>query len=426
MKVRIQPGKLKGGLAVPASKSEAHRAAIFIALSLYDEREKGAVTAEKTEALFRERMNEIAEKSLLSQDVLATVDCLTNLLFTDSGVYDCRESGSTLRFLLPVVLALKGEGEFRGSPKLMERGVSVYEEVLKPLGVTFEKTENALIVKGKLPVGTYAIPGNISSQYISGFLMAFPLLSGERTLIVREPVESVDYMQMTLEIAARFGVDLRAMRRPGEGVIFDISGPKPYKNINYSLDGDRSLSANFRAFIETGSSLEFTGLLEKSLQGDAASTGFFKTIREAENPEIHLENNPDLGPVLFAFSAALGKNVVFTGIRRLRYKESDRIAAMCEELRKFGISTEIRYGESEKTSKIQGEKDYHSLRILPGTLKKPAVPLNGHHDHRIVMALSFLLSLTGGEIEGAEAVEKSAPRWFETLKRLGLPVEIYE
>ena len=414
MRITIKPGKLNGRVTAPPSKSYAHRMLIS--------------------AAFTDGQSEISGISS-SEDMLATLDCLTALGAecekTDSRVkikgikagppdgreirtaahlpkFPCRESGSTLRFMIPVALAVCGGGCFTGAPRLIERGIGIYEDLFSDRGISVDKTNNSISVRGKLSAGEYKIRGDVSSQFITGMLFALSLLNEESRIEVLPPVESRAYIDITIDVLKTFGVQVTEEKEN----LFTIRGGQNYQAGSYRVEGDWSNAAFLYAFNAVGNELEIDGLNEHSIQGDRVCVSCFdqltgKSAATAEELSIDLSNTPDLGPVLFAAAAAL-RGGYFTGTRRLRIKESDRAQAMAEELQKFGVQCMV--GENE-------------VVVLQSLLRKPEVPLNGHNDHRIVMALSILASVTGGTIEGAEAVRKSWPEFFEVMKAAGLDAE---
>ena len=398
MRAVFHPSFARGTLAVPPSKSMAHRALISAALA-------------EGESL----LSPIA----LSEDMLATMDCLTALGAEFSregasvrvrgigkepkhgGVLPCRESGSTLRFLIPLCLLTGERFTLQGSRRLMERPLSVYETLCREKGFTYEKNGNALTLQGRLVPGEYTVAGNISSQFITGLLFALSLLEGDSFLHVTGAWESVSYIDMTLEAMAEFGVKARKEK---DG--FFIPGGQKYLARDFTVEGDYSNAAFPDALNLMGGKVLLTGLKDPSLQGDRVYREHFKRLAEA-SPEIDLSDCPDLAPVLFAV-AAYFHGARFTGTRRLAIKESDRGAAMAEELAKCGAVLSL--GENEIT-------------VPKAELHPPKEVICGHNDHRIVMAMSVLLSRLGGEIEGAEAVAKSYPKFFEDIQKLGIEVK---
>ncbi len=397
MIARILPGKATGIVSAPPSKSMAHRLLIAAALA------EGASTIQNV---------------ALSQDMLATADSLAILgqrVQIDNGTavlapspaaneVCVRESGSTLRFLIPLALTLGHPVTFTGAKRLFERPLSVYETLAKEEGFQFDRQEDQLTVCGRLQPRTYRIRGDVSSQFVSGLLFALPGLSAYSRIELIPPVESRPYIDMTMQALSLFGVrtcwvDDRTILVPGN---------QHPKGRSVTVEGDYSNAAFLEVLNLFGGDVQVTGLSPDSLQGDRVYQEYFPRLKE-DAPVLDIRDCPDLGPVLFAAAAVCGGGS-FTGTERLRIKESDRLACMQKELAKFGIQTEI--GDNTFT-------------VLPGTLKAPAERLYGHNDHRIVMALSSLLTLTGGEIEGAEAVRKSWPDYFTVLQNLGIEVVLH-
>ncbi|MBO4342104.1 MAG: 3-phosphoshikimate 1-carboxyvinyltransferase [Clostridia bacterium] len=400
MKAVFEPSVLKGTIKAPPSKSDSHRAIICACLS---------------------EGKSVISNLDFSDDICATVDCMRalgaeaeisgNRLTVNMGIKECdyaelncRESGSTLRFLIPLASVFCKRCRFTGSSRLFERPLSVYESIFKKSGTDWSADNNSLYLSGALRPGCFEIPGNISSQFITGLLFALPLLNDNSRIVITPPFESRPYIDLTLSRLDDYGIS--AMFPEPDTI--DIYGNQRYTAACTSIEGDWSNSAFFEAFNLTGGYVNVTDLNELSLQGDKIYREFFKQL-SGTGSVIDLSDCPDLGPVCFALAHING--AVFTGTERLKYKESDRCAAMAQELKKFGIRCENRD---------------ESFTVYPSLLRRPAEPLNSHNDHRIVMALSVLCSSVGGEIQGAEAVRKSLPGYFEMIESLGAEVKLYE
>lgn len=403
MNIEIKPSRLAGRIAAPPSKSMAHRLLICGGLSAGESVIHG-----------------ISD----SEDMHATLDCLAALgaRYTQAGdtvritgidprraepktELACRESGSTLRFFIPLCLLSGKETRLTGAPRLLERPLSVYETVAADQNLTFCRESECVTVGGRLRAGEYRIPGNISSQFISGLLFALPLLDGDSRIVVLPPIESRSYLLLTIDALRQFGV---RVEWKDERTLF-IPGNQTYRAGEMTVEGDWSNAAAFAALNELGATVEIDGLSEESLQGDRVCLRCFTQLSRG-TPTIHIGDCPDLGPILMALAAAK-QGAVFCGTRRLRIKESDRGAAMAEELAKFGVSVTV-------------HED--SIVVYPAEFHAPTAPLSGHNDHRIVMALCTLLTKTGGRIAGAEAVRKSLPDYFTMLTSLGAEVISYE
>ena len=398
MKVKIEPSQLKGGIKAPPSKSFAHRMLICAALARGSSTVHGISGSDDMKATMA-CMRALGAQAEQTGDTV-TVEGITG---NCSGTVqlECNESGSTLRFFIPLSLVFAEEAVFKGTKRLIERGAGIYEEMLGGSGISFEKGNESIAVRGKLKAGHYTMRGNVSSQFASGMLFALPLLEGDSSLTVTEPVESRSYIDITLSALSSFGIETEESPKN----TFHIKGSQEYKAGRAFVEGDWSNAAFLYGFNSIGAQIDISGLNNESIQGDMACVSMFKAL-DGEAPRIDLSNCPDLGPVLFA-AAAAKNGAAFTGIRRLRIKESDRAAVMAAELAKFGIECDVKENE---------------MTVRGGNLKKPCEVLNGYNDHRIVMSLAMLLSLTGGEIEDAQAVRKSWPDFFEEMKKLGMRV----
>ena len=403
MNVTIQPGKAAGIVPAPPSKSMAHRLLICAGL------------AEGTSQISGLDYNE---------DVLATMDCLRALgavcavegdTVTVAGAdvrnaspaqtLCCRESGSTLRFFIPLALLCGNRVSFTGTEKLLSRPLGIYAQLCAREGFIYEHSGKALQVQGKLQGGIYRLPGDVSSQFITGLLFALPLTAQDSRIEITTPLESRSYINLTLQALHSFGIEVDWQ----DEQTLRIPGNQRYRAQDMAVEGDYSGAAFYGAMNALGSDVTVTGLLPDSLQGDKVYGEHFESLRSG-CPEIDISDCPDLGPVLFAVAAAK-QGAVFTGTRRLKIKESDRAAAMAQELATFGTTVTV---------------EENTVTVTPTAFHKPDRVLQGHNDHRIVMALAVLLMLTGGEIQGAQAVKKSFPDFFQKLQQLGIEVQTCE
>lgn len=408
MKLRFEKSELKGTVSAPPSKSMAHRLLLCAALSEgesfispIDHSDDVNATLNCLKSLgasYKQNGDRMTVYGLGKKDV----DGSSGTNHENIPVFPCNESGSTLRFFIPVSLLYFREAIFTGSEKLFERPLSVYEELFEKQNIEFEKSENRFVVKGKLNPGRYEVPGHISSQFISGLLFALPLLSGNSEIIVKEPLESESYIDLTIGALKKFSVSVQS-ERTEDARILRILGNQKYEPQEVFVEGDFSNSAFFDALNDIGKNdVRVEGLSENSIQGDRIYKKYFSEI-ESGNPVIDIKDCPDLAPVLITL-AAVKNGAEFHKTKRLQYKESDRGNVMAEELRKFGADI------------IVGED---AICVRPKELHAPSETVEGHGDHRIVMALSILLLEFGGELSGAEAVKKSFPKFFETLKLMG-------
>ncbi|MCR4742916.1 MAG: AAA family ATPase [Treponema sp.] len=418
----ISPGIAKGQVSAPPSKSLAHRSIICAALS--------------------EGQSEISNIEY-SQDILATLDCVKNLgakvqmgpdwvkisgfaakhggqtpkipggqtpqhpMGTDPSalIFNCRESGSTLRFFIPMGIYFSQISEFYGAPVLMTRPQSIYEDLCAKNGISFERQGEKIVINTKgnnFSSGTYEVAGNISSQFITGLLFILPLLQGDSQIKLLPPVESRPYIDLTIQAMADFGVEVNWK----DESTLEIKGNQKYKAKNIAVEGDYSNAAFLDVFNGLGGDVKVQGLYDHSLQGDRVYKEMFEQLTKT-CPTLDISDCPDLGPILFVF-AATHNGGIFTGTKRLAIKESNRGKIMCDELKKFGV--ESNYSENQ-------------IEIKKNQIHAPDQIIHGYNDHRIVMALSTLLTKTGGKIDDAHAVEKSFPSYFEVIKSLGIKIE---
>ena len=395
----FRPCRLSGSIDAPPSKSMAHRYLIGAALCGETCRLSGFD---------------------YSEDILASIDCLRALgaeiaiqgdcvtvnpkgfMKAENPVLACRESGSTLRFFIPLSLCLGREVVLQGSQRLLERPLGIYEDLCREKGFAFEKKENAVKLCGRLNRGHYQIRGDVSSQFITGLVFALLYLGGESSIEIVPPFESRSYVNLTLSALKAFGADVDFV--DDYHIVIRKSQMHAYCG---RIEGDYSNAAFLDAFNHIGSNVQVGNLKADSLQGDRVYRDYFRLISEG-TPTLDISDCPDLGPVLFAL-AAMKNGAVFTGTDRLKAKESDRGMAMHEELKKLGGG--LIFGDNVITVPKQELADQGEV-------------LSGHNDHRIVMAMSLILSRIGGEMGDAQAVRKSYPGFFEDIKRLGAKVEV--
>lgn len=398
MNVTIKPSVASGEINAPPSKSCAHRLLICAALA------KG---------------KSVIENIGTNDDILATISCLKELgakIEIDGnkavvcGIENnskkeavklfCNESGSTLRFLIPLSLIISNTATFSGSDRLLERPQSVYEELFSNMGCYLKKEGKTLVAGGELKSGTYKISGDVSSQFLTGLLFAFPLLEGDSEIILTTPLQSSPYVDITIDVLSKFGVDIK---KSEEG--FYIKGKQAYLPQKLSVEGDWSNSAFLEAYNIIGGNVTLKGMNEESYQGDKVYRKFFRELKDG-TPTLDITDCPDLGPVLIS-CAVLCNGATLTGTKRLKIKESDRGIAMQTELSKFGVDIIVNEDEI----------------IIPKTkIKAPNENLNCHNDHRIAMSLAILCSKVGGTLENAQCVNKSYPEFFDNIKTLGIQI----
>ncbi len=411
MKYQIFKSEINGTLKMIPSKSITHRALISAALA------KG---------------ESVIENPLYADDTLKTLEILKNLgasflthldhikiaggNIKHSGVpLFAKESGSTIRFLIPVALLTEELEHFVLSPSLAKRPFFVYEELFKKHKIYFEKRGEDIFVKGPIFSGEYKIDGSVSSQFISGLLFVLPLLEGDSKLIIENNFESKSYVNLTINVLKEFGINISMDEN-----IINIKGNQQYKNVRYIVEGDYSQAAFYLVSAALGGNVTLLGLSKDSLQGDMKILDFLKefgakvttkdkkiTVEKGEckSVDIDISNTPDLGPILFVLGALSKEEFKIRGIERLRYKESDRIKAMLENLDKVNAKYKL---------------EENVVTFYPSELKG-GVEVSSHNDHRICMASTILAShlKEGLIIDGVQSINKSYPTFFEDFNILG-------
>ena len=397
----VSPCRLSGKVAVPPSKSAAHRALICAAL-----------------ANGKSNISNIA----LSDDITATLAAV-KALGADTKVNGssvvicgaekskplcgedifCNESGSTLRFLIPILLGRGGRFTISGRGRLMQRPLDDYFKIFDEQGIQHKMQGDKLLLEGKLSSGTFRLSGNVSSQYITGLLFALPLLNGDSEIVITTPVESVGYIDMTLEMMSRFGIKVRKNKDYRR---FYIPGSQTYQPKNITVEGDYSQAAFYLAANELGSNVMVTGLNEASSQGDKEIINIIAKLKKDEPVHtIDVSQVPDLVPVLSVLAAKSKGITRITGAARLRLKESDRLHAVCTELTKLGV-------------KVKEEKD--ALEIC-GDSRFAGGKVDSHNDHRMAMSLAIAATAADGDVMicGADSVKKSYADFWKKFTELG-------
>lgn len=397
MRVTVHPGSLAGCVQAPPSKSYAHRLLICAALADGETILEGAGNSRDIEATAR-------CLAALGADIRAGEEALHVRPIREirkGAVLDCGESGSTLRFLLPLAALLDCGATLTGCGRLPQRPNGPLIDAMRAHGARFAGERLPLTVSGGLRGGEYHLPGDVSSQYFTGLLLALPLLDADSELIADTPLESAPYIDLTLSAMRAFGV---AVQKTEKG--FFVPGRQRYKAPGrMRVEGDWSGAAFWLAANALGSAVTVEGLQPDSAQGDRAAQTLFR-------PEsldcVDVRDVPDLMPALAAVMAAVPGDHRITGAARLRIKESDRLCAMANVLRALG-------GNVEELP--------DGLRIVGCDLAGGTV--DGFGDHRIVMSAAILATVCQAPvtIEGAEAADKSYPGFFEDFAALGGKVE---
>jgi len=419
--LKLYPKNLKGEVKIPPSKSMAHRAVICAALG--------------------DGISKITNINL-SDDMIATIDAMRSLgaVINNNSEYievkginynglslerdyerviDCNESGSTLRFLVPIALAFEGVTRFVGRGNLGKRPLNTYYEIFDAQGIKYEYKEGILdlVTSGRLSSGEFKVKGNISSQFITGLLFSLPLLDGDSKIIITTELESIGYLDLTLSAMKDFGIEIINK----DYKEFIIKGNQSYKSRDYRVEGDYSQGAFFLSADALGADINILDLKEDSLQGDKEVIDILtrmglSIIKEGKNTKGNVKNLkstlidasqcPDIIPVLSAVAALSEGRTEIINAGRLRIKECDRLKAVTLELNKLGARIE----EKPEGLIIDGVKEF-----------KGGVNVWSHKDHRIAMTLA-IASIKCKEpiiLEDYECVSKSYPHFFEDFKMLG-------
>ena len=390
MDITIDPGKLHGSVTAIPSKSQAHRLLICAAFSDSPTTLHCAETNRDIEATAR-CLNAIGAQIRRTDTGYAVLPCKE---IPPTASMDCGESGSTLRFILPIVCALGVESTIHMAGRLPYRPLSPLWEELERMGCVLTRpTVTTIHTCGKLRCGEYTIAGNISSQFITGLLFALSMLDGESKITVTGKLQSQPYVEMTQKALADFGVDTKD---------FCVGGSIPFHSPgNIRVEGDWSNGAFFLAAAEMGNSVQVQNLDPCSPQGDRAVADIL--TNHSERPLISAADIPDLVPILAVYFASK-QGAVFTDIARLRMKESDRVASVTNLLQALGIRVES----------DQNTMTVHGGQFIGGTVDACA-------DHRIAMAAGIAATVADGPVTilGADCVAKSYPAFWQEYQRLG-------
>lgn len=420
MDVKIFPTTFNGTLDMIGSKSLSHRYLIGAALSsekstLYNLMESEDIIATKT--ILKAMGASIYQNSIKGPSNQPP-----------SEVLDARASGSTLRFLIPLTMRFNEPVTFMGKDRLPKRSLAAYLETFKSKNVEFipqnKNTWLPLKVKGPLSPGDYVIKGDISSQFVSGLCFLLPLLNEDSKIILKGEISSKSYIQMTLDVLNDF--DIKTTFK--DNIIY-ISGNQTYQAIKKTIEGDYSHSVFFLSGALLDGAITLNHLPKSSLQGDHKVLSFLKDMgaqlsheesrvkiqKTKLNPvTLDLDDTPDLAPMLMALSAFTEGKTTFTGLKRLKHKESDRLAVMKEILTKIGIVFE---GDEDQIS-IQGKS----------TLFEVTDPFDAKDDHRIAMTLAMIAPKAKAPyiVKGFECIQKSYPKFLEDYQKIGGKFEIME
>ena len=392
MNIKIQPSKINGKISAIASKSFAHRILICDFLAGNN---------------LRSEFN-----GFTSKDILATANCL-RAIRSGKRILDCDESGSTLRFLIPLCAGLGGEFTFLGKGRLLSRPNTPLLNALAKSGVFFEENKEYIKIWGKLNSGEFEIAGDISSQYVTGLIMALAMLKGDSKIILTSPLASKPYVDITLSVLKDYGIEIQ-----NTDYGYFVKGEQKFSG-EMSAEGDWSNMAFYLVLGAVNGEITVSGLNLNSVQGDKKILEILKsananvvacaneiTVTKSQLKGFTMDANdcPDLVPICAVLGAVASGKTIINNIERLRIKESDRVVSTIEMLKSFGIMAE------EKES---------SMIIYGGKAKGGSV--SSFNDHRIVMSSAVLGAVADGESEilDAGAVDKSYPTFFNDYNSVG-------
>ena len=419
MILTIKPSEIFGDIYIQISKSDAHRALVASFLA-------------EGESVLKPWMENVGI------DIIATKEAISNFAYfklekdclkvipkeknINNITIDVKESGSSLRLLIPVVSALGINAKFIGSKKLFSRPLGIYQKIWLNQGLTFDLKKDYLIIEGKLKSGDFNVEGNISSQFISGLLFALPLLDGDSKIIIEGELESAPYVMMTLKTLKSAKIETS---KQADNII-EVFGSQKYSPINYEIEADWSHAAFFAAAGALGGETTLYGLNKYSIQGDKDILNILKfmgasikynednsiTIKKASRLnglDIDILNIPDLAPIIVALACAAKGTTKLYNAKRLRYKESDRINDLKDSFNKIGA----KITSTENEIFIEGVEKLHGGKT------------SSHNDHRIAMALCVASIVCENDIiiDDAQSINKSSFNFIEQFRSVGAKIE---
>lgn len=401
MNVTITPGRLSGCVTPPTSKSQGHRLLLAAALAAGESVVKNLSQSkdiEATTACIRALGAQVRQE----EDGLHVVGRGGGFNSEKPLFFDCGESGSTLRFLIPIALAVAGGGSFTGHGRLMERPLKPYFDIFETKDIYYAQYDGKAGLEGRLTPGDYPLPGDVSSQFITGLLYALPLLEGDSRIVITTPLESRAYVDMTLDALAQFGV---TARWEGEQTLL-VPGNQTYRPAAVTVEGDWSQAAFWYAARALGSGVDIQGMDAGSTQGDKVVAACYERLARPGDVELDVSQCPDLVPALAAMAAVRQGTTSIVNAARLRIKESDRLAAVTGALNAMGA--EVTEGAD-------------SLTIAGKASLAGGVAIDSCNDHRIAMMAAVAATRCQQPVTvlGAECVNKSYPAFWQDYRLLG-------
>ncbi|MBE6956013.1 MAG: 3-phosphoshikimate 1-carboxyvinyltransferase [Ruminococcaceae bacterium] len=401
MNVTITPGKLAGTVMPPTSKSQGHRLLLAAALAQGESVIRNLSPSKDIEATTA-CIRVLGARVWQEEDGLHVVGRGGGFDGGKPLFFDCGESGSTLRFLIPIALAVAGGGSFTGHGRLMERPLKPYFDIFETKDIYYARYEDKAGLEGRLTPGDYPLPGDVSSQFITGLLYALPLLEGDSRIVITTPLESRAYVDMTLDALGQFGV---TARWEGEQTLL-VPGDQTYRPAAVTVEGDWSQAAFWYAARALGGEVEILGMDAHSTQGDKAVAGCYEQLGRPGHVEIDVSQCPDLVPALAAMAAVRQGTTQIVNAARLRIKESDRLTAVAAVLNAMGADV---------------TEGADSLTVVGKAALVGGVTIDSHNDHRIAMMAAVAATRCQQPVAvlGAECVNKSYPAFWRDYRLLG-------
>ncbi len=417
--VKVYPGSPSGTINVPSSKSIGHRAIICAALS---------------------HGKSVIEELSLNDDINATLQAVQAFgakvqrkenkiiihgvkhIAAPKSPIDCKESGSTLRFLIPILASTGKTVVFKGAPSLIKRPMNVYQSIAKQDDIQMDITTDKILVNGVFKGFEYHVDATVSSQFITGLMFALPLLKHDSKILLNEPLESKNYVNITIDILQKFGIEIHEFSTG-----YFIPGNQTYKPTTIEIEGDYSQAAFFLTAGILNGHVKINNLPLDSRQGDRYIIEFINQMKgrliinekgytaiksNTFGATLDITNTPDLGPILALLGCVSDGTTIIKGAKRLRYKESDRILSTVGTLKRLGANISVK------------DDDIYITKVssLTGGV------VDSYNDHRIAMmaAISATISNSPVIITQADAITKSYPNFYKDLMSLGLKIEVQE
>ncbi len=416
MRVKVYPSVVSGSITPPASKSLLHRSIICACMAKGESTIKNVIYSKDVEATLR-AFESLGVKVIRDRNQIIIISDGYDS-FTEDVSIDCNESGSTIRFLIPV-LSNNKNAYFKGKSSLISRPMNIYEDIFNHQGLLFKRHTDYIETKGRISSGYYQIPGDISSQFISGLLFILPVLDGDSIIEITGNFESSSYVDMTVKILNEFGIKVEKI-----GPKFFVQGNQKYQNSSVKVESDYSQLAFFAVLGIVNNDIEIRNISSDSLQPDKQILAIIEQMgglieqlddslyihrSQTTGITIDLSQCPDIGPILGVLAACSNGTTNIINAKRLVIKESNRLLSTYEVLKEFGV--DVLMSEDSLT--------------IHGSMQLNANELDSFNDHRMAMSIAIAATIASSPIiiNRAEAIEKSYPTFYQDLASLGVRIE---